>query len=158
MDLFRIAIDADGAVLEKDKVALTDLTPAMRAPFLGPFNGGSGEAQIPLGEGKVAVLSWEGTPHGTARGTLAIDDEPYFDLLLAGGRDPTRDAELLAAAGAEWGADAPGVPLFAELAGIDQRPLLVARRVAEGWPAPLAGADLLLAAVYLDALPAPSLD
>ncbi len=158
MDLFRLAVDPDGTVLEKDKIPLGDLTAAMRAPFLGPFNGGSGEALIPLGEGRVAVLTWQGTPEGTAQGTLALDDEPHFDLVLAGGRDAAADRELLAAAGEEWGADAPGAALFGELAGIDQRPLLVARRVSEGWPAALAGADVLLAAVFLDGLPAPSVD
>lgn len=158
MDLFRLAIDANGSVLEKDKVALAELTPAMRAPFLGPFNGGAGEAQIPLGGGKVAVLSWDGTPAGTARGTLAVDDEACWELVLASGRDAIADAELLAAAGREWGEDAPNVALFAELAAIDQRPLLIARRVAEGWPPQLAGADVLLAAVYLDAHGAVSLD
>ena len=158
MELFRLAINIEGSVLEKDKIALEELTPAMRAPFLGPFNGGAGEAQIPLGEGKVAILSWDGTPNGTARGSLAIDDVACWELVLAAGRDAAADGELLAAAGQEWGDDAPGVALFTELASIDQRPLLIARQVGDGWPASLAGADVLLAAVYLDATGAASLD
>ena len=153
MQLFRLVIDAAGTVLEKDKLDLGDLTPAARAPFIGPFHGGSGEAVVPLGEGQVAVLTWEGAASGAARGTLAVDDDPCLDLALAGGRDAGADAELLASVGTEWGADAPGVTLFGELAAIDQRPLLVVRRVRAGWPAELAGAEVVLAAVYLDGLP-----
>ena len=73
MDLFRLVVDVEGNVIAKDKVALGDVSPAMQAPFLGPFNGGSGSAEVPIGEGKHAILSWEGTPEGTARGDFGVD-------------------------------------------------------------------------------------
>lgn len=153
MDLFRLIVDVDGNVLDKSKVALDDVTPAMQAPFLGPFNGGSGSAEVPIGEGKHAILSWEGTPEGTARGDFGVDDDGYLETVLVSGRDPAADAAALARAGKEWGEDAPGVAIFGELRGIDQRPLLVGRELAPGWPAQLAGADVILAAVFLAGLP-----
>ncbi len=151
MYLYCLSLSPDGSVASKERVELADLTPAMLAPFLGPFAGGSGEAEIPVPGGDPVVLGWTTEPDGTARGSCHVGDVLALESVLAAGVDAAADVELLTAAGREWG-EGLDASIYGELAAIDQRPLLISQQTgAAELPAGLAGADVLLAALSLQA-------
>ena len=151
MSLFTLTLAADGSVASKERVELADITPAMLAPFLGPFAGGSGEAEIPVAGGDPVVLSWTTESDGTARGSFHLGDTLALESVLAAGADAAADLELLTAAGREWG-EGLDASIYGELAAIDQRPLLISQQTgAAELPPELSGADVLLAALSLQA-------
>ena len=139
--LYRLLLDPAGVDLGRDKFDLADLTPAMLGRFAGAFLGHTAVAEVPLPGGPAAHLQWLGTPAGTATGEFAVGESAAFDLAFV-------------AAGAAVPADWPAWAGPAAAAATP-RPLLVVRQVAGmDWPDELAGADVLLAALYLQGLPA----